>query len=159
VTLRGREVCARYAGETRPDTWLARLLAPEGGTLQHEDRFILPSIVRVEYRLGAAQLLSTALFTPLDAQRTALHVQIAYRLGALPGDLLLPLLNRVATRVLREDAEILDQQTRNMERFGETAFASTELDLFSSQVAALLERAEAGDLTHEESERRIELMM
>lgn len=160
VTLQGREVRARYAGEQRPDTWLARVLAPEGGTLQHEDRFILPSIVRVEYRLGsAAQLLSTALFTPLDDAHTALHVQIAYRLGRVPGDMLAPLLERVATRVLREDADILAQQTQNLQRFGGPSFASTELDLFSNQIAALLERAESGRLSAEAIERRIELMM
>jgi phenylpropionate dioxygenase-like ring-hydroxylating dioxygenase large terminal subunit len=160
VTREGSEVRAEYAGESRPDTWLARVLAPGGGTLEHEDRFILPSIVRVEYRLGdQARLLSSALFTPLDADRTQLHVQIAYRLGRVPGAWLAPLLHLVSTRVLREDAEILAQQSENLARFAGPDFASTELDLFSSQIAELLERAEAGKLDDDVHQRRIELMI
>jgi len=160
VTRSASEVRARYSGEARPDTWLARLLAPGGGTLEHEDRFILPSIVRVEYRLGAqARLLSTALFTPLDEERTQLHVRIAYRLGRVPGAWLSPLLRAVAERVLREDGEILAQQTQNIARFGGPRFASTELDLFSLQIQELLKQAEAGQTLEEPVERRVEIMM
>jgi phenylpropionate dioxygenase-like ring-hydroxylating dioxygenase large terminal subunit len=160
IKRHGREVSAHYAGEARPDTWLARVLAPGGGTLEHEDRFVLPSIVRVEYRLGAqTRLLSTALFTPLEQGRTRLRVQIAYRLGHLPGAWLAPLLERVAGRVLREDADILRRQSENIARFGGPRFASTELDLFSGQIQELLARADAGSELDEGTEQRIELMM
>jgi phenylpropionate dioxygenase-like ring-hydroxylating dioxygenase large terminal subunit len=160
LTRTRSEVLARYEGESRPDTWLARVLAPGGGTLEHEDRFILPSIVRVEYRLGsAARLLSTAFFTPLDATHTRLYVRIAYRLGRLPGAWLAPLLERVSTRVLREDAEILAQQARNLVRFGGAQFASTELDHFSTQIQELLTLAERGTLCDETRAKRFELML
>ena len=160
LTRTRSEVRARYTGESRPDTWLARVLAPGGGALEHEDRFILPSIVRVEYRLGSeARLLSTAFFTPLDATHTRLHVQIAYRLGRLSGAWLAPLLERVSTRVLREDAAIVAEQTRNLARFGGAAFASTELDLFSGQIEEILQLAEQGALRDESSEKSFELMM
>jgi hypothetical protein len=153
-------VRAQYAGEVRPDTWLARVLAPGGGTLEHEDRFILPSIVRVEYRLGThGRLLSTAVFTPLAPGRTRLYVRIAYRLGHLPGAWLAPLLQIVAGRVLREDADILQQQTRNVAHFEGPRFASTELDLFSTEIQELLTRADAERGLDETAEHRIELMM
>lgn len=159
IARSGRELSARYAGEARPDTWFARLLAPGGGVLEHEDRFVAPSIVRVEYRLGArAHLLSTVFFTPVEAERTRLHVQIAYRLG-VPGGFLRPLLERVAARVLREDAEILAAQTENQRRFAGPRHLSTELDTFSAQIKRLLAQAEAGPVAAEQSEHKVLLMM
>lgn len=145
LSREGESVRATYVGEQRPDTWLARLLAPGGGTLEHEDRFELPGVVRVEYRVGSrAHLLSTALFTPMSAQRTRVYATVAYRLNLIPGSWLAPVLRRVAARVLREDAEVLAQQTRNLARFAEPDFASTELDAFSLEILRLLEEAQAG---------------
>ncbi|HYT39313.1 MAG TPA: Rieske 2Fe-2S domain-containing protein, partial [Acidimicrobiia bacterium] len=42
---------AEYIGEPRPPGVAGRLLAPGGGVVQHWDRFLLPSIAQVEYRL------------------------------------------------------------------------------------------------------------
>jgi phenylpropionate dioxygenase-like ring-hydroxylating dioxygenase large terminal subunit len=159
IARAGRELSARYAGEARPETWFARLLAPGGGLLQHEDRIVAPSIVRVEYQLGVrAHLLSTVFLTPMTAQCTRLHVQIGYRLG-VPGGWLKPILERVAARVLAEDASILAAQTANQRRLGGLRHASTELDTFSSSIQRLLAQAEAGPIPDEQSERRITLMM
>jgi phenylpropionate dioxygenase-like ring-hydroxylating dioxygenase large terminal subunit len=159
ITRNGREVSASYAGESRPATWFARLLAPGGGVLEHEDRFVAPCIVRVEYRLGPrAHLLSTVFFTPLDDHNTRLHVQIAYRLG-VPAGWLSPLLGRVAARVLREDVAILAEQTKNQRRFAGKSYVSTELDAFSGQIQRLVAQLEDGQLADEQSQQQIELMM
>jgi hypothetical protein len=152
-------VYASYEGEVRPDTWLTRLLAPGGGTLTHVDRFIAPSIVCVEYRLGQkAHLLSTALFSPLSRERTRLYVQVAFRLAARSG-WLSPLLERVMARVLREDIDILAAQTHNLARFSGAHFASTELDTFSGQIRRLLAQAELGAIDDEQSQQQYAFMI
>jgi phenylpropionate dioxygenase-like ring-hydroxylating dioxygenase large terminal subunit len=159
VRRAGREVHASYEGEVRPDTWFARLLAPGGGTLTHVDRFIAPSIVSVEYRLGPkAHLASTALFSPLSAQRTRLHVQVAFRLAG-PSGWLSPLLERVMARVLREDTDILAAQSHNLARFSGPHFASTELDTFSGQIRRLLAQAELGAIDDEQSQQQYAFMI
>ena len=43
---------AEYLGEPRPPGLAGRILAPEGGVVTHVDRFLMPSIAQVEYRLG-----------------------------------------------------------------------------------------------------------
>ena len=52
VRRHGRRVEAEYLGEPRPQGLVGWLLAPGGGVVQHFDRFLLPSIAQVEYRLG-----------------------------------------------------------------------------------------------------------
>ena len=42
----------RFVGEPRPDGLAGQILSPSGGTVTHFDRFYLPSIVEVEYRIG-----------------------------------------------------------------------------------------------------------
>ena len=42
----------QYDGEPRPSGVAGRVLSPGGGTVEHWDRFILPSVAQVEYRLG-----------------------------------------------------------------------------------------------------------
>ena len=39
-------------GEPRPPGIVGRILSPSGGLVTHFDRFILPSIAQVEYRIG-----------------------------------------------------------------------------------------------------------
>jgi len=61
----GDRVEAEYVGEPRPSGLLGRLLAPRGGTVEHFDRFLVPSIAQVEYRLGESHLLITVALTPV----------------------------------------------------------------------------------------------
>ena len=60
VIVRRREdgVEAEFVGEPRPSGIVGRLLAPGGGVVEHVDRFILPSVAQVEYRLGDASISS-----------------------------------------------------------------------------------------------------
>src|SRR5205085_6702883 len=55
---------AEYVGEPRRSGLVGRLLAPRGGTVQHFDRFLVPAIAQVEYRLGDSHLLITNALTP-----------------------------------------------------------------------------------------------
>jgi hypothetical protein len=47
----GDRVEAEYIGEDRPPGLAGLLLAPGGGVVKHVDRFILPSITEVDYRI------------------------------------------------------------------------------------------------------------
>src|SRR5437763_1203972 len=74
VVVRSRQdgVEAEYVGEPRPQGLAGRILAPQGGVVAHVDRFLLPSIAQVEYRLGDNHLLVTSAFTPVEALTTEL---------------------------------------------------------------------------------------
>jgi phenylpropionate dioxygenase-like ring-hydroxylating dioxygenase large terminal subunit len=135
---------AEFIGEPRPTGLAARLLAPGGGVVTHVDRFVLPSIAQVEYRLGdSSHVVATTAMTPVDETRTRLFSAVTFRLP-VPGWLVRPVLTPVGTRILAQDARMLALQTDNVRRFGGERFASTELDVLGPQIARLLRDVERG---------------
>ena len=133
-----------YGGEPRPEGIVGRLLAPGGGIVEHWDRFVLPSIAQVEYRLGDAnRLVVTSLCTPVGDDLTRMTAVVQVRLR-VPAALLRPLLAPLVSRILRQDAAVLRAQTATVARFGGEQFASTPLDLVGPHVWRLLRSAEQG---------------
>jgi phenylpropionate dioxygenase-like ring-hydroxylating dioxygenase large terminal subunit len=143
---------AEYVGESRPPGLVARLLAPRGGAVVHFDRFILPSIAQVEYRLGDSHLCISAALTPAEDYRTRLFVTFSYRLP-FPGWAVKPFLRPFALRVFRQDAWILERQTETIRRFGHEQYKFTEIDVLGAEIFDLLRRGRAQDGTV--SERRL----
>ena len=147
---------AEYIGEPRPGGVLGRMLAPQGGLVTHFDRFVLPCVAQVEYRLGEkSHLIASTLLTPESEYRTWLHGVVTFRLPLpVPDAVIASVAKPVAMRVLRQDAQILARQTENIQRFGEQRFSSTELDALGPHILRLLERAEKGQLGEPMAEPR-----
>ena len=139
-------VVAEYVGEPRPTGLVARLLSPSGGVVTHFDRFILPSIAEVEYRIGTENhFLVAAAMTPVSDFMTHIYAVVSFKVRILPGWLLRPFLMPLALRVFAQDAAVLKLQTRNIQRFGGEQFASTEIDVLGRHIWRLLKKAERGD--------------
>jgi len=132
---------AEYRGEPRPEGVVGRLLAPGGGLVQHWDRFLLPSIVQVEYRLGETHLMVSAALTPESDYVTHLWPVISFNLP-LPGWAVVPLLKPIAMHIFRQDAVVLQRQTENIQRFGGEQYVSTEVDVLGPHILRLLRAAE-----------------
>ncbi|MGI9023919.1 MAG: Rieske 2Fe-2S domain-containing protein [Acidimicrobiales bacterium] len=148
---------AEYLGEPRPPGLAGRVLAPRGGVMTHFDRFLLPSIAQVEYRLGRHHLVVTSAFTPVSDVDTRLHAAVTFR-GALPPSVVRAVVTPIANRIFAQDAMILRSQAENIERFGGEQFASTDLDVLGTHMWKLLRRAEAGEGDAvEEGERRVRM--
>lgn len=147
---------AEYVGESRPPGVVAKLLAPRGGEVIHVDRFILPSIAQVEYRLGDSHLCISAALSPREDYSTRLFVMFTFRLP-FPGAFVKPILRPFALRVFGQDAAMLARQTETIEHFGEERYKFTEIDVLGAEIFDLLRRGR----THEAaaSERRIRLLV
>ncbi|MGH7894435.1 MAG: Rieske 2Fe-2S domain-containing protein [Candidatus Binatia bacterium] len=147
VTVRRRDdgVEAEYVGEPRPSGLVGRLLAPGGGIVEHTDRFIMPSIAQVEYRLGTENhLLNTTAMTPVSEFETRLWAVIQLRLR-VPSRLVAPFVTPLAMRILRQDAAILALQSATLRRFGGEQLTSTEVDVLGPHVWKLLASAAGGE--------------
>ncbi len=142
---------AEYLGEPRPEGLIGRILAPEGGVLTHVDRFQLPSIAQVEYRLGENHLVDTIAFTPVDDGQTELYAAITFHLR-LPHAPVRAAVTPIVSRILAQDARVLRRQRENIQAFGGEHFASTELDVLGQHIRRLLRGSEA-----EPGERRIKM--
>ncbi len=144
VTRTAERVQAEYIGEQRPSGLAGRLLAPRGGAVQHFDRFIMPCITQVEYRLGdASHLIATSALTPLRDRLTRMFATVTFRVP-LPGKLVAAGLRPVLMSILKQDADILERQTRVVERFEGEQYSSTELDVLGPHILKLLRQSAEG---------------
>ncbi len=143
VVRRGADrVEAEFIGEPRPEGLVGRLLAPGGGVLQHFDRFLLPSIAQVEYRLGQdSHLIVTSAMTPTDDWDTAVYAVVTFRLP-LPHWIIKPFIMPVALHIFQQDARILESQTETIRRFGTETFASSEVDVLGPSILRLMRQVE-----------------
>ena len=150
---------AEYIGEPRPSGLAGVLLAPGGGVVEHFDRFILPSVGQVEYRLGSrSHFLVTSICTPVSDFETRVYAEVAFRLP-LPGWLVRPFIEPLAMRIFDQDRVMLRAQTDAIERFGGEQYVSTEIDVLGGAIWRLMRAAERGDSSGdtEPEERRLKI--
>ena len=155
----GDRVEAQYIGEPRPSGLAGLLLAPGGGIVEHYDRFFLPSVGQVEYRLGEkSHFLVTSICTPVTDFETRVYAEVAFRLP-FPGWLVRPFIQPIALRIFEQDRVMLQAQTERIERFGGEQFVSTEIDVLGGAIWRLLRAAERGETQslEEPEERRLKL--
>ncbi len=136
---------AEYIGEPRPTGLVGRVLAPDGGLVQHFDRFLLPCTAQVEYRIGKkSHVFVNAMLTPISDFYTRLFAVVSFKLP-LPHWLIKLVGKPIGRRVFNQDAVVLKEQTELIHRFGGEQFASTELDVLGQHIRRLLRAAERGD--------------
>ncbi len=152
---RGRDRAeARFIGEPRPEGLIGRLLAPQGGELEHVDRFIMPGIAQVEYRLGEeSHVVVTNLLSPVGPFETRMFTVVALRLPVATR-VVATLAEPVAKRIVEQDARILEQQTRRTRELGGEQFVSTEVDVLGSSILKLLRWGEQGSVPDVPDETR-----
>lgn len=163
VRRRADRVEAEYVGESRPPGLVGRLLSPSGGIVTHFDRFILPCVAEVEYRLGEENhILVASVMTPVTDFVTRIYAAVSFRLR-IPGWAIKPALKPVALRIFAQDSVILGAQTATIRAFGGEQFASTEIDVLGKHIWRLLRSAERGEVQRGEGgeviEERVELVV
>lgn len=150
---------AQFIGEERPKGLVGRLLAPQGGEVFHWDRFLLPCIAQVEYRLSdRSHIITTAALTPRTPTVTDIFATVAVKVP-VPNAILRGIFKPVAMRILRQDIEILRRQTEQVKRFGGEEFASTEIDVLGLRIKKLLREASRGKVSTAQEERRIKMLV
>lgn len=145
IRRRAGGVEAEYLNEPAPKGLAGRILAPGGGLTVHFDRFLLPCVAQVEYRLGErSHLVTTSAHTPVDDFDTRIYVVVSLRLP-LPGWLVKPFVTPVASRIFAQDAQMLRLQTETIRRFGGERYATTEIDALGPEIWRLLRNAAKPD--------------
>ncbi|MGF1509035.1 MAG: hypothetical protein ACFB9M_05980 [Myxococcota bacterium] len=109
--------------------------------LEHEDLFILPCVAEVRYRWRQVDLRVLNLLRPEESCRTRVFSRV-WLTG--PTWLTGPVrrtLTPIASRVLKQDQEILRAQTQNLERFEGRSLRHTDADLLGPHILRLLQDA------------------
>jgi phenylpropionate dioxygenase-like ring-hydroxylating dioxygenase large terminal subunit len=113
-----------------------------GATFEHWDRFLLPSVAQVEYRIGdAVRITNSILHLPLSATRTRAWFVLRFR-SPLPALVVAPIVRARGAKILQQDVDVLEAQTANIARFGGERYTSTPLDLLANAILRLLRQAE-----------------
>jgi len=124
-------------------------------TFDHWDRFFLPSIAQVEYRIGdAVRIVNNILHLPLSATRTRAWFVLRFR-SPLPAKALAPIVRARGKKILEQDVEMLEAQTANVRRFDRERYTSTDLDLLGNAIWRLLRSAERAEGRPDESETEV----
>jgi len=138
---------AEYLDEPPPTGLVARFLNWGGsGALQvtHFDRFILPNLLQVEYRLGErTHFLISGFCTPIAEDKTELYALVCLKtpLSKFLERFLARLIEPFAMKVFQQDVKVLKLQTENLGRFSEESFMSTEIDVLGASITRLLKEA------------------
>ncbi len=131
---------AEFLGEEAPKGLIGRILAPQGGNVQHVDRFMLPNIVQVEYRMSEFHMINSVALTPTHQHQCMLFAHVTFRLPVPPA-VVAAVIKPVTIKVLDQDAVILEHQVATIKRFGERRFVSTSLDVLGPAIDRLLRNA------------------
>ena len=148
VRSRPDGVEAEFINEQPLDGIGPRLFFPRGTKMTHTDRFILPSMTRVDYLVGEGEEVAHGfVMTSQCTQRGQFVVDvttaITWRLPA-PAWLVGPFARWYCRRVIQQDVDILKIQGEQLRRF-RPVFHSTAADLLGVQIRSLRRRAAAGD--------------
>lgn len=123
--------------ETQTESFLAKVLVKD--KVEHQDRFIYPSIVEVSYTFAPQkQMIGYQLCTPISPFKTRLYTHTVFQMGWLNPLVkgFAPLVGRI---IMQQDVAILENQGRMIKRFGED-FTSTLPDTANLWIKAATRR-------------------
>ena len=145
-----------YVGEPRPTGLIGKILAPSGGEIYHCDRFILPSVAQVEYRLGRAHLITTSCLTPISDFKTRMYAVVSAKLNNfLP--LIRPFVTPFALRIVKQDIKVLSLQRKTIQEFAGEQYTYTDVDVLGPSITRLLRKAVKENLiVHQKSPEKPE---
>jgi phenylpropionate dioxygenase-like ring-hydroxylating dioxygenase large terminal subunit len=135
---------AEYFGEPRKKSAVWWLLAPRRGEMIHTDRYIAPSMSRVDYQFpnGLHYIISSSC-TEVSAGEIEVYTVISFKFGWL-APLVRLYFEPLSRLIIRQDVDILAAQQKNIARFGTPCFASTKADLLGPHIAAWRQALKAG---------------
>jgi phenylpropionate dioxygenase-like ring-hydroxylating dioxygenase large terminal subunit len=136
----GRDwIQAEFVNEERMESLIGRMLVPKDESIHHTDRFQLPYITRVDYRMSEKrQYVVMSQCTPISETRTRVFTYLAYRFAPL-GWIVRFGFEPVSHIILNQDVKILRQQTDDLERTGDAKFLYYETDAIARGIRRLLD--------------------
>ncbi|MGB6220602.1 Rieske 2Fe-2S domain-containing protein [Haloferula sp.] len=153
IEIRGGEdwIEAEFINEARMDSLIGRMLVPDGESIHHVDRFQLPYVTRVDYRMSERrQYIVMSQCTPVTETETRVYTYMAYRFEPL-GALVRLAFEPISHLILNQDVKIIREQTKDIARDGGARFVYHETDAIARGIRALLD---GKSLAHQAVERR-----
>ncbi|HEY9678492.1 MAG TPA: aromatic ring-hydroxylating dioxygenase subunit alpha [Drouetiella sp.] len=136
-----------YHGERLNLGSFSAFLNPHGSEIVHTDHFFAPNLTTVHYRLPNGYRYSiTSQSIPVSEMQTLVFTDISYDFGIWT-NLAVGIVRRQAETVLRQDIDILNEQGRNINKYGER-FYTTSADLIHMLTSEIINSMKSGIAPH-----------
>ncbi len=139
VTYGADSVEAAFLNEERMESLIGRLLVPEGEKIEHRDRFQVPFVTRVDYRMTEKrQYIVMSQCTPVSENETRVYTYMAYRFAPF-GLAVRAVFEPLAHLILNQDVKVIREQTEDLARTGAPRFLYGETDVIARGIRDLLD--------------------
>jgi len=130
---------AEFLNEGEMNSWIGRMLVPKGSEITHTDRFQLPYVTRVDYRMSESrQYIVMSQCTPVDDENTRVFTYMAYRFSPF-GKLVRLGFEPLSHIILNQDVKVIREQTEDIRRTGDAKFLYYETDAIAKGIRQLLD--------------------
>lgn len=120
---------AEYFEEPRKKSLVFGLLSKSATKLKHTDRFIAPSMSRVDYAFSDRRhYIITSFCSPIDEFNTDVFTVITFHYGWW-SPVIRPIFEAISRIIIKQDVKTLNKQYQNIKQFGEERFMDTPQDL------------------------------
>jgi phenylpropionate dioxygenase-like ring-hydroxylating dioxygenase large terminal subunit len=126
-----------YHGERLNLGTFSSFLNPNGTEIEHTDHFFAPNVTSVHYKMPNGYRYSiSSQSIPVSSMETMVYTDISYDFGIWTS-LSTGIVRRQAEEVLRQDIDILNEQGRNIDKYGER-FYTTSADLIHTLTSEVI---------------------
>jgi len=126
-----------YHGERLNLGTFSAFLNPSGAEIEHSDHFFAPNVTSVHYKMpGGYRYSISSQSIPVTAMETLVYTDISYDFGMWTA-ISKAMVKRQAQEVLKQDIDILNEQGRNIEKYGER-FYTTSADLIHTLTSEVI---------------------
>lgn len=156
VTRRDGSIFIEYQQETTNLGWYTRFLNYQGQPIQHNDRFHMPNVTCVEYRMGRNRhLFITSQSIPETEQSTLVYTDVTYNYG-MWNKVARPFVHWTAQHIIQQDVEVLGTQCDTIAKYG-AQFSNTPADTIHLFVESIRSAIAAGDNPRNLPEKTVHL--
>ena len=149
-------VLVEYGNETNNLGWYSRFLNRKGAQIKHCDRFYMPNITCVEYKMGDKRhLFITSQSIPETENSTLVYTDVTYNYG-IWNKLARLFVRSTAQHIIHQDVKILAIQGEAIAKYG-TDFAHTPADTIHVFVESVREAIASGRDPRQLPERSVKI--
>ncbi|WP_444980502.1 aromatic ring-hydroxylating dioxygenase subunit alpha [Microseira wollei] len=143
VERKNGSVLVEYSNETSNLGWYSRFLNRQGAKIKHSDRFYMPNITCVEYKMGNNRhLFITSQSIPETENSTLVYTDVTYNYG-IWNKLARPFIRWTAQYIIQQDVKILGIQGEAIAKYG-THFSHRPADTIHVFVESIQDAIASG---------------
>lgn len=143
VERKNGSVLVEYSNETSNLGWFSRFLNQQNAEIKHSDRFYMPNITCVEYKMGKNRhLFITSQSIPETENSTLVYTDVTYNYG-IWNKIARPFVRWTAQHIIKQDVKILGIQGEAIAKYG-THFSHTPADTIHVFVESIRDAIASG---------------